>query len=112
MDYCDLMNLDLESLLFSELVNEKHIMMDTLVDIKTHIPKEHWVVIFSSNFAIKGQIKEYLTLREIQGMFLPSSRRRSMWTRIVRVISRTSAILGFFKFRKYPSQEFREMGSG
>ena len=35
-----LMILDLERLSFSELVNEKHIMMDTLVDIETHLPKE------------------------------------------------------------------------
>ena len=107
-----LMILDLERLSFSELVNEKHIMMDTLVDIETHLPKELWVPIFSNLFAIKGQIKEYLPLREIQQMLQPSSRRRSMWSRFERVISRISAILGFFNFRKYPSQDFREMGSG
>lgn len=107
-----LMNLDLERLSFSELVNEKHIMMDTLVDIETHLPKELWVAIFSNLFAIKGQIREYLTLPEIQQMLRPSSRRRSIWTRFARVISRTPLILGFFKFRMYPSQYFWEMGSG
>lgn len=125
MDYCDLMTfhsdsgnvhklmiLDLERLSFSELVNEKHIMMDTLVDIKTHILKEHWVVIFSNLFAFKGKFKDYLTLREIQQMLRLSSSCRSMWTRFVRVLSRISAIPGFFKIRRYPSHDFREMGPG
>jgi hypothetical protein len=101
-----LMNLDLERLSFSELVNEKHIMMDTLVDIKTHLPHEHRVEIFSNLFAFKGKFKDYLTLREIQQMLRLSSSCRSMWTRFVRVLSRKSAIPGFFKFRKYPSQDY------
>lgn len=37
------MILDPERLSLSEYVNEKHIMMDTFVDIKTHLPREHWV---------------------------------------------------------------------
>lgn len=93
MDYCDLMVfhddsrnvhklmiLDLERLSFSELVNEKPIMMEVLVDIKTHLPKDHWMEIFTNLFTIKGKIKEYLTLQKIQGMLRPSSRCRSILT--------------------------------
>jgi len=99
VDYCDLMIfhdalgdvqkvmiLDLERLSFSELVDEEHLILDTLVDVKTHLPKEHWSWIFPTLYAMEGQAVEYLSLREIQGMLRNSSRRRGAAIRLARLI--------------------------
>jgi hypothetical protein len=99
VDYCDLMIfhdalgdvqkvmvLDLERVSFSELVDEEHLILDTLVDVKTHLPKEHWSRIFPALYAMEGQAVEYLSLREIHGMLRSSGRRRGASIRLVRLI--------------------------
>jgi hypothetical protein len=99
VDYCDLMIfhdalgevqkimiLDLERLSFSELVDEEHLILDTLVDVKTNLPKEHWSRIFPTLYAMEGQTVEYLSLREIQGMLRSSGRRRGVTIRLARLI--------------------------
>ena len=99
VDYCDLMIfhdalgdvqkvmiLDLERLSFSELVDEEHLILDTLVDVKTHLPKDHWSRIFPALYAMEGQAVDYLSLREIQGMLRSSGRRRGATIRLVRLI--------------------------
>jgi hypothetical protein len=99
VDYCDLMIfhdalgdikklmiLDLERLSFSELVDEEHLILDTLVDVKTHLPKEYWSRIFPTLYAMEGQAVGYLSLCEIQGMLNSSGRRRGVTIRLVRLI--------------------------
>ena len=99
VDYCDLMIfhdglgnvnkaiiLDLERLSFSELVDEQHLILDTLVDVKTHLPKEYWADIFPSLYGMKGQVVEYHSLQEIEGMLRSSGRRRGVIIRVVRQI--------------------------
>ncbi len=61
LDYCDLMLeideeggirrlriMDLERLSFSELVNEDHVILDTVIDVKTHLQKQHWYAVLEN----------------------------------------------------------------
>lgn len=63
------MILDPERLSLSEYVNEKHIMMDTFVDIKTHLPREHWVEFFSDLFAMKVRSRNITLCERSNGSF-------------------------------------------
>lgn len=91
IDYCDLMFMldndgnisdmkliDLERLSFGELVNEKHIFLDAIVDIKSYLLPEHWFFVLENIYRSEMATGDHIHLEEVKSYQRIPSRKRVM----------------------------------
>lgn len=89
LDYCDLTLffdeagnissakiIDLERLAFGELVNEKHPILDCLIDVKSYLLPEFWHETLEALFHTHPRHGRYLSLEEIEDRLRKKGRRR------------------------------------
>ncbi len=90
--------IDLERLSFSELVGESHLLLDTMVDIKTHLRKEPWVHVLLNMFRSRDDLQGFPSLAALQEYLNPKSRwrqvRLSFWRNLQRIFLRLSPSRG------------------
>jgi hypothetical protein len=107
IDYCDLMIavkgsgqidelwiLDLERLSFGELVDEQHLLLDTLYDLKTRLSKDNWYYVLDNAYHTSSKVNGIPSLSEICPYLNPLSQRRRLGLRGLRILHRLTSLVG------------------
>lgn len=107
VDYCDLMIaltrsgqieelwiLDLERLSFGELVDEQHVLLDTLYDLKTRLSKEYWYYVLDNAYHTNSKTDGIPRLDDIGAYLNPVSQRRRLGLSALRTLHRLTSKFG------------------
>lgn len=97
IDFCDmaifytvdgaverLLLLDLERLNFAELIQEQHILLDTIFDLKSRLPKRYWMTVLPNMFNAEEDGDAYFSLDTLRAMLKRKSRKRVLRLRLIR----------------------------
>jgi hypothetical protein len=106
IDYCDLMFvldqqatiqhiwlLDLERLSYGELVNERHVLLDALYDVKSKVPKDQWPYVLKHAYLSPSSGGEIPDLPAISRFGGPIAKRRNLGLRGLRLLNRAVSVL-------------------
>jgi len=101
IDFCDmaifyladgaverLLLIDFERLNFSELVQEQHILLDTIFDLKTRLPKRFWMAVLPNLFRAEDDGGEYLSLEALHAKLKRKGRKRILGLSLIRSMRR------------------------
>jgi len=107
IDYCDLSLIydqhgniskinvfDLERLSFGELVNEEHIFLEALVDMKSYLLPDYWFYILENIYFSRKDTKEYIPLAEVHNYLRKPSRKRLLKIKVLHIIEELSRLFG------------------
>ena len=100
IDYCDigmildtqcritkLVLFDLERMSFSELVNENHLVLDTLIDIKRHLRKDYWPDVLKRVYLSAENDHGFRELDQIYSYLRPRNMKRYLAINSIRKIT-------------------------
>lgn len=107
IDYCDLsliydqhgniskINIfDLERLSFGELVNEEHIFLEALVDMKSYLLPDYWFYVLENIYYSRKATREYIPLPEVRNYLRKPSRKRILKIKVLHIIEGISGLFG------------------
>jgi hypothetical protein len=107
IDYCDLsliydqhgniskINIfDLERLSFGELVNEEHIFLEAIVDMKSYLLPDYWFYVLENIYYSRKATREYIPLPEVRNYLRKPSRKRVLKIKVLHIIEGISGLFG------------------
>jgi hypothetical protein len=86
--------IDLERLTYSELVDEEHLLLDVIVDIKAHLRKEPWYPVLTNLFRSRRDPQGFHSFSALRPYLYPKSRRRQLLLGVLRRLHDQSQRLG------------------
>ncbi len=86
--------IDLERLTYSELVDEEHVLLDVIVDIKAHLRKEPWYPVLTNLFRSRSDPQGFRSFAVLRPYLNPKSRRRQLMLGFLRQLHDQSRRLG------------------
>jgi hypothetical protein len=86
--------IDLERLTYSELVDEEHLLLDVMVDIKAHLRKESWYPVLNNLFRSRRDAQGFRSFSALRPYLYPRSRRRQLLLRVLHSLHRQTRRLG------------------